>query len=76
MGSRKPIALPQAFKSFGVVVARSEVPTSYYPPPTTKFWVILAWGSHPFPSRTRKLSLTAPMVLHARVCGRVGSCPD
>ena len=38
-------------------------------------WVILAWGSHPFPSRTRKLSPTAPMVLHARVCGRVGRRP-
>ena len=40
------------------------------------FWVTIARGSHPFPSRTRKLSLSAPMVLHARVCGRVGSCPD
>src|SRR5258705_12088784 len=39
------------------------------------FWVIVAKGFHPFPSRTRKLSPTAPMVLHARVCGRVGSCP-
>ena len=40
-----------------------------------KFWVTTARGTHPFPSRTRKLSLSAPMVLHARVCGRVGSCP-
>src|SRR5580692_8273241 len=38
-------------------------------------WVIVARGSHPFPSRTRKLSPSAPMVLHARVCGRVGRCP-
>src|SRR5436190_22634640 len=37
-----------------------------------KFWVTTARGTHPFPSRTRKLSLSAPMVLHARVCGRVG----
>ncbi len=41
----------------------------------TRFWVTVARGSHPFPSRTRKLSLSAPMVLHARVCGRVGRRP-
>ncbi len=38
-------------------------------------WVIVAKGFHPFPFRTRKLSPPAPMVLHARVCGRVGRCP-
>ena len=27
---------------------------------------------HPFPSRTRKLSLAGPMVLHGRPCGRLG----
>src|SRR5579862_3576648 len=43
--------------------------------PDQRFWVTIARGSHPFPSRTRKLSLSAPMVLHAQVCGRVGSCP-
>jgi hypothetical protein len=37
--------------------------------------VIVAQGSHPFPSRTRKLSPAAPMVLPARVGGRVGRCP-
>src|SRR5713226_6806345 len=42
---------------------------------SNKFWVIVARGIHPFPSRTRKLSPSAPMVLHAQVCGRVGSCP-
>ena len=31
-------------------------------------------GPHPFPSRTRKLSPLEPMVLHGRLCGRVGSC--
>ena len=40
-----------------------------------QFWVTVARGIHPFPSRTRKLSLSAPMVLHAQVCGRVGSRP-
>ena len=40
-----------------------------------RFWVTVARGTHPFPSRTRKLSPSAPMVLHARVCGSVGSGP-
>src|ERR1700722_11307544 len=39
------------------------------------FWVTIARGIHPFPSRTRKLSLSAPIVLHARVCGRLGRRP-
>ncbi len=34
--------------------------------------VILPQGKHPFPSRTRKLSPAGPIVLHAKVCGRVG----
>ena len=38
----------------------------------TSFPVILSTGSHPFPSRTRKLSLSAPMVLGGRPPGRVG----
>ena len=33
--------------------------------------VVIARGKHPDPSRTRKLSLPALMVLHTRVCGRV-----
>ena len=36
----------------------------------------MAKGKHPFPSRTRPLSLSAPMVLHAKVCGRVGVARD
>ena len=32
----------------------------------------MAEGKHPVPYRTRKLSLPAPMVLHAGACGRVG----
>ena len=42
---------------------------------SNEFWVIVARGIHPFPSRTRKLSPSAPMVLHAQVCGRVGRRP-
>src|SRR6185437_168817 len=34
--------------------------------------VIIPRGSHPFPSRTRKLSPAGPIVLHGKLCGRVG----
>ena len=40
------------------------------------FPVVVSRGSHPFPSRTRKLSLLEPMVLHGQLCGRVGSRRD
>ncbi len=36
--------------------------------------VAMAEGTHPFPSRTRKLSPLAPMVLPWRRGGRVGNC--
>jgi hypothetical protein len=41
-------------------------------PGTLIFSVVIAKRSHPFPFRTRKLSSSAPMVLHGRLCGRVG----
>ena len=41
-------------------------------PVDNRFPVAIARGSHPFPSRTRKLSLSAPMVLGERSPGRVG----
>src|SRR4051812_50110839 len=34
--------------------------------------VVVAEGKRPVPSRTRKLSPPAPMVLHSLGCGRVG----
>src|SRR5437660_5965194 len=37
------------------------------------FPVVVSRGSHPFPSRTRKLSLLEPMVLRGKLRGRVGS---
>ena len=40
------------------------------------FPVAVARGKHPFPFRTRQLSLAAPMVLHRRRCGRVGRRRD
>src|SRR5699024_3292931 len=36
--------------------------------------VVIAWGKRPVPFRTRKLRLTAPMVLQPGGCGRVGHC--
>ena len=33
---------------------------------------VMARGKRPAPFRTRKLSLSAPMVLHGGLCGRVG----
>src|SRR5690606_7001239 len=47
-------------------------------PPHTAGWdatrvtAAIAKGKHPVPYRTRKLSLSAPMVLQPRGCGRVG----
>ncbi len=40
------------------------------------FPVVIGEGSHPFPFRTRKLSPLPPMVLRAKVRGRVGHCRD
>ena len=42
--------------------------------PGTRMPVVIGSGSHPFPFRTRKLSLIPPMVLHGKLCGRVGRC--
>src|SRR6478752_5364447 len=41
-------------------------------PWTARVTAAIAKGKHPVPSRTRKLSLSAPMVLQPRGCGRVG----
>src|SRR5688500_407141 len=38
------------------------------------FPVAISEGSHPFPSRTRKLSPPEPMVLRGKPRGRVGRC--
>ena len=37
-----------------------------------RFSVAIAQGSHLFPSRTQKLSPAAPMILHGKLCGKVG----
>src|ERR1700732_1887683 len=42
----------------------------------SSFLVIIPRGSHPFPSRTRKLSLAGPMILHGQLCGNVGRRRD
>ena len=43
-------------------------------PSTQSFRWRCAQGKHPFPSRTRRLRLKRPMVLHWRRCGRAGGC--
>src|SRR6476660_8732570 len=42
----------------------------------SSFPVVIGAGSHPFPFRTRKLSLLPPMVLRGKLRGRVGHCRD
>jgi hypothetical protein len=42
----------------------------------SRFPVVTGAGPHPFPFRTRKLSLLPPMVLQRRLCGRVGHCRE
>ncbi len=44
------------------------------PQPQALFPVVIGEGSHPFPFRTRKLSLIPPMVLCGKLHGRVGRC--
>ena len=39
---------------------------------TENFWWRCAYGTHPYPSRTRRLSRKRPKVLHWRRCGRIG----
>ena len=46
--------------------------TSSYGSVVHRVTAAIAAGKHPVPSRTRKLSLPAPMVLQPRGCGRVG----
>ena len=45
-------------------------------PQAAIFPVVIGVGPHPFPFRTRKLSLLPPMVLRAQVRGRVGRCRE
>src|SRR5437763_3476253 len=42
----------------------------------TKFPVVIEGGSHPFPFRTRQLSLSSPMILRGQLCGKVGRRRD
>src|SRR3954470_1089907 len=41
-----------------------------------KFPVVIERGSHPFPFRTRQLSLSSPMILRGQLCGKVGRRRD
>ena len=56
----------------GVLPGREPALRRLPPYTNNRFSVAIAAGSHPFPFRTRKLSLPAPMVLGDRSPGRVG----
>ncbi len=58
----------------GVRIEALNPPEAYIRETFLEFPVTIAWGSHPIPFRTRKLSPTAPMVLQGKPCGRVGRC--
>src|SRR5205814_1531121 len=45
-------------------------------PTEIKFPVVIERGSHPFPFRTRQLSLSSPMILRGQLCGKVGRRRD
>src|SRR3979409_1184199 len=45
-------------------------------PTEIKFPVGIERGSHPFPFRTRQLSLSSPMILRGQLCGKVGRRRD
>ena len=47
-----------------------------YPNTEIKFPVVIERGSHPFPFRTRQLSLSSPMILRGQLCGKVGRRRD
>ena len=64
------------FIPFVTAVELKEIPTLWcitqIAIPYHKISVAMAKRSHPFPSRTRKLSSSAPMVLRGKPRGRVG----
>ncbi len=39
---------------------------------TMIIWCLYLLGLHPFPYRTRRLSLLEPMILQGKPCGKVG----
>jgi hypothetical protein len=72
----KTIPITRTFRQTGRRSMRHEGSRSpklgHRGPPPTRFWpAIIARGPHPFPSRTRSLSLAARMVLPGRPGGRV-----
>ena len=67
-GARMPYFLPGRNCPNDGIWLREKLPAKRLP----SLPVTILRGSHPFPSRTRKLSLAGPMVLHAKVCGRLG----
>src|SRR3954447_26920967 len=66
--SRDTVETPPTSAPFGVVRLGLGGPYRHL----HRVSVIKALGKHPAPFRTRKLSLSAPMVLHGGPCGRLG----
>src|SRR5438270_9965503 len=67
----RPVLIGRWLGTFMPVLAM-EVSGGGFPLLTPRFPVAIAAESHPFPSRTRKLSPPAPMVLGGKPPGRVG----
>ena len=57
-----------------VLRAACELRSTSADPRQTSLPVVIGSGFHPFPFRTRKLSLIPPMVLYGKLYGRVGRC--
>src|SRR5271169_1056902 len=70
---RRPHLRPRILLSHSRSFARDELRNPFA---SFEFPVVIPRGSHPFPSRTRKLSLAGPMILHGQLCGNVGRRRD
>lgn len=70
----KYVAIDFAELAPGAALVTIIAPPVRHSPPIQLSLATRASGPHPFPSRTRSLSLTAPMVLRSRDRGRVGRC--
>src|SRR5881628_1554705 len=71
---RRPAACAGCVSFFDIAWVRLDQDRAESRIPSPSLPVVIGAGSHPFPFRTRKLSLLPPMVLHGKLCGRVGRC--
>ncbi len=84
-GTNKPTTSPPIQSLLKCYASTVRFPRDGQPPPPPtdpggtgvsghlhRVTAVIARGKRPVPFRTRKLSPSAPMVLHGRLCGRVG----